>query len=212
MIGIVMATALEANPFIAEMKLSLLEKTPFRIFGNGASLLTISGIGKVNAALATGYLAQKFNVKIFLNAGAAGALNAKYEIGDIYHVREVVEPDRPSLLTHRMRAKPADCLSGFPTAVLATQDVPVLNSVERERLSSIADLADMEGAAVLLAARKFRARCYIFKIISDTASHSDDATIIEHIRVHGQSFAQFIVERVLKALPKANENIFINNS
>ncbi len=211
MIGIVMATMLEAKPLCEAMQLAQLEEKPFCVFGKEKHLLIISGIGKVNAALATGYLAQKYGLRVFLNAGAAGALNDKCAFGNVYHIQEAIEPDALSVLTKRMRRIAPDLLDDFPSALLATQDVPVVDEKKRGELSLIADLADMEGAAVIWAARKFGARCYLFKIVSDTSEHSDDRRIVENIKMLGKELSDFIIERILKALPQSDEEIAIDD-
>lgn len=211
MIGIVMATMLEAGPLREAMQLAPLEGKPFRVFRKGNYFLIVSGIGKVNAALATGYLAQKYGVRIFLNAGAAGALNDECALGEVYHIREAVEPDAFTVITKKMRSIAPEVLEDFPTALLATQDVPVVDEKKRKELSHYADLADMEGSAVIQAARKFGARCYIFKIVSDTSEHSDDRTIVENIRALGNNFSEYIIERILKALPEPDEKIAVDD-
>lgn len=211
MIGIIMATMLEANPLCEAMQLAPLEEKPFRVFGRGKYLLIISGIGKVNAALATGYLAQKFGVRVFLNAGAAGALNDECAFGNVYHIREAVEPDVLAVLTKRMRNTIADVLDGFPTALLATRDIPAVSKEERSKLAAFADIIDMEGAAVIQAARKFDSRCYLFKIVSDTSEHSDDRAIVENIKMLGRDLSSFIIERILKALPESDEKIAVDD-
>lgn len=211
MTGIVMATMLEAEPLIEAMQLELCEEKPFRVFGKAEYLLIISGIGKVNAALATGYLAQKFGVRVFLNAGAAGALSEKCAFGKVYHIHEAIESDALSVFTKQLRHIKADVISGFPTALLATQDVPAVDEKKRKELSALADLADMEGAAVIRSARKFGARCYLFKIVSDTPEHADDRAIVENIKKLGKDFSGFIIERILKALPEADEKIAVDD-
>ena len=53
LIGIVMATMLEAEPLIESLKLSKIEDKPFMLFQSTEHILVISGIGKANAAMAT---------------------------------------------------------------------------------------------------------------------------------------------------------------
>lgn len=212
MIGIVLATMLEAKPLIEGLALSMREEKPFRIYANSEHCLVVSGIGKVNAALATCYLAVRYGIRVFLNAGAAGALSEQCAFGEIYHVREVIEPDRPHVLSKAVRRSNPDVLEGFAPAVLATQDVPVIDADERKKLSALADLADMEGAAVLQAARAFGALCYIFKIVSDTAEHLDDRKIVENINSLQNTFGRFVIEKILKALAKTVEKIAVDDS
>ena len=60
LIAIVMATMIEAKPFIRGMSLKEYEQRPFRLFKNDDILLTISDIGKANAAMGAAYCCQKF--------------------------------------------------------------------------------------------------------------------------------------------------------
>ncbi|MEB6611376.1 5'-methylthioadenosine/adenosylhomocysteine nucleosidase [Staphylococcus pasteuri] len=46
-------------------------------------VITQSGIGKVNAAISTTLLIEKFNPKYILNTGSAGALDENLSIGDV---------------------------------------------------------------------------------------------------------------------------------
>lgn len=51
---------------------------------NGKSVvLTQSGIGKVNAAISTALLIEKFNPKYIINTGSAGALDESLDIGNV---------------------------------------------------------------------------------------------------------------------------------
>ena len=46
-------------------------------------MLTQSGIGKVNAAISTTLLIEKFNPKLIINTGSAGALDESLSVGDM---------------------------------------------------------------------------------------------------------------------------------
>ena len=52
-----------------------------------------SGIGKVNAAVCTQVLVDKFNVDVLINTGVAGSLDAKIDIGDMVISTDCVEHD-----------------------------------------------------------------------------------------------------------------------
>ncbi|HRZ28386.1 MAG TPA: 5'-nucleosidase, partial [Spirochaetota bacterium] len=76
MTGIVMATMLEAGPFIRGMGLAEIPGGPFPVYRGADAILAISGIGKVNAAVAVAYLACAHSPSLVLNLGAAGCTRA----------------------------------------------------------------------------------------------------------------------------------------
>jgi nucleoside phosphorylase len=87
--AIVMATMLEAKPFVLGMCLTQSRKKPFAVFQNDNVFLIISGIGKANAAMATGYLCHTCQPARVFNLGAAGATDFSHALGEIYNKKTV---------------------------------------------------------------------------------------------------------------------------
>jgi adenosylhomocysteine nucleosidase len=199
--AIVMATMLEAKPFVLEMSLRQIRKEPFRLFHNDGILLIISGVGKANAAMATAYICLKFKPACICNLGAAGAAHSRYNLGEIFHIQKIVEPDRPDLKTKTPSVHKPDLLKGFKTTILATSDRAVLDPKERKTISMDADLIDMEGASVVQAGRTFMKKCYLFKFVSDTPDHALDQDIVDHIRFYRKKFYDFFRDCVRPVLP-----------
>ena len=201
--GFIMATRLEAEPFIETFNMKEIEDQPFPIYGRGEIILAISGIGKANAAMVTAYACTKFHPEWILNLGAAGATESSRDLGSIYHIEKTVEPDRPHLKTNTPYVLFPDVLQGFKKAVLATQD-KAINDLETFReIAPIADLVDMEGASVVQVCRKFGKRCLLFKYVSDTPVHVNHGDmIIDHIKKYSGSFCDFISNSVVPALKK----------
>ena len=56
-------------------------------------VLTQSGIGKVNVAISTTLLIEKFNPKLIINTGSAGALDESLSVGDMLISNDVVYHD-----------------------------------------------------------------------------------------------------------------------
>jgi adenosylhomocysteine nucleosidase len=195
-IGLIFATDIESKAFIKGFSLGSIEKKPFSILSNNKIFLIISGIGKANAAMAASYMKNKYNTEIIFNIGAAGATTAEYNIGDIFHINKVVEYDRPRLLKKGLRILKPDVLDGFEFATLATQDRPVIESGHRKELSQHADLVDMEGASVIQACRLFKAKCYLFKIVTDTPKHHEIEIIMNVYRTAGKMF-EFFKENII---------------
>ena len=196
-IGIVIATDIEAQPFIAALHLSPVGRMPCLLYGRDGLILAVSGVGKTNSAVATTYLCSAFHPALILNLGAAGSTGLRCRLGDIFQVSAVCEPDRPHYPSGRPSLHRPRTLPGFDEATLATHDRPIIDKEDREKASLHAEMVDMEGAAVVQAARRFSIPCLLFKFVSDTPGQSDTAAAIEYMREHSRVFCRFIMERVI---------------
>ncbi len=172
-LGLVMASELEAAPLLARRDFRLLRAAPFPVYRGPGTRLVIAGIGKANAAAATAFLIARLGPARVVNAGAAGALAVGLALGDIFQVGSIVEPDRPLLRGAGWHAAAADPLPGLPVASLATLDHPVRTARERRRLAALAELVDMEAAAVVQTCRQFALPVQVVKYVSDTAAQPD---------------------------------------
>lgn len=201
LIGIIMATHLEAEPFIGVLGLKEIERQPVAVYGHGEIVLMICGIGKVNAAVATTFCCSVFHPDRILNLGAAGATGPSHPLGEIYHITKAVEYDRPLLHMDAPHIHTPEVLAGFSEATLATQDRAVIGDDHRREVSSVAELVDMEGSAIIQAGRKFQTGCLLFKFVSDTPDqpfgHGD---IVECIKQYRTPFCDFIIKSVIPIL------------
>lgn len=192
---LVMATMLEAKPFVAGLSMEKTAERPFPVFQSPGRILIISGIGKTRAAMTTCYGCLTFHPESVWNAGAAGALSDNCQTGSIYQIHKIIEHDRPHLLTRRPVTHTPNFLKrpgDMPKAVLASGDCPVLKAEDRRRLATSADLADMEAAAVVQVCSTFKTPCHVFKFVSDTPGHTASATIIANIRRFRTPFFEYI--------------------
>lgn len=196
-IGIVMAAMSEVEPFINGLSLEAYETDPFLIYKKDRIHLILSGIGKVSAAMACAYLITKFEPSSVLNLGAAGAADTRCELGESFHITEVLEPDRPAFDSGAWHKCAPDTFKGFPTAVLASQDRAVTDDLERRDLSLYAQLADMEGAAVVQTCTRFHTRCYLFKFVSDVSDENGTLDIGKNIEQYRDGFYKFFRSTVL---------------
>jgi nucleoside phosphorylase len=197
--GIVMATKIEAEPFIKGLRMAMIKKGPKPIFGNSEFFLTVSGIGKVNAAIATTHLIDAHHPSVVINIGAAGAADNECEIGHIAHISKIIELDRYRYPILKPVEHKPDLLKGFSTATLATRDRAVLSAKDRLQAGRIADLFDMEGAAVVQACRAFNTRVYLFKIITDNMK-TGNINIIKNILHTRNSLFMFLIEKIMPAV------------
>jgi nucleoside phosphorylase len=200
LIAVVMATMIEAKPFVHGMSLTEFEHKPFRLFKKDNIFLAISDIGKAHAAMATAYCCEKFNPACICNLGAAGAAGMTHHLGEIFHIKRNIEYDRPELLTRKPSVHKPDVLGGFETATLSTSDRAILDPEERKEISKNADLIDMEGASVVQASRIFDTKCYLFKFVSDTPEHTEDGDVIKNIRRYRTAFYEFFRNSVLPVI------------
>jgi adenosylhomocysteine nucleosidase len=195
-----MATHLEAKPFIIGLRLVKEESEPFPVYRNKNLMLTVSGIGKANAAMACAYSCFAFKPSCIINLGAAGATGSGHASGEAFHVNEAYDYDRPQFKSKIPYKQSPDIIDGFTCAKIATLDRPVLDPSERQKISKIADLIDMECASVIQACRSFKTKCYIFKFVSDTPEHTTDDDIIDNIRRYRDLFFNFSRESILTKL------------
>jgi len=198
-VSIVFALKAEAKPFIKELNLSIIEEKPVPIFGNRDTVITISGIGKVNAAIAATNLINRFKAGHLVNLGAAGSAGGNFRIGDILHIDKIFELDRPRLLSLKPTIHEPDILKGLTTASLATRDKPALTPRERAAAARYADLVDMEAAAVVQACRAFGVKVYVFKVVTDTAE-TNKMEIIKNILLTRSALFEFFVEKIRPVL------------
>jgi len=199
---IIMATTLEAKPFIDKLNLKKYGKGSFKQFLNENILLMISGVGKTNAAIATTYCCKKYHPPYILNMGAAGATDSTHQLGSILHIYKIFEHDRPQFPSRKPHAHKPDRLKGFSTATLATGDRPVIDPNGRKIISKYASLVDMEGAAIAQTCKTFKTKCYVFKYVSDTPEHTGGADILKNMINYRKPFFDFFSSAIMPLLLK----------
>jgi adenosylhomocysteine nucleosidase len=204
-IGIIMATRMEAEPFLEGLGMKELETRPFPVYMGDDVFMAISGIGKVNAAMATGYACQKFDPACILNLGAAGSVNDSEELGRIYNIEKTVEPDRIHFRTNSPCVQYPDIMDGFEKAILATRDNAVTDVNAFREIAAFAGLVDMEGASVVQASRRFDKKCLLFKFVSDTPLHAGQPDIIDHIKRFRGPFCKTILDSVIPIIRRYSD-------
>jgi adenosylhomocysteine nucleosidase len=200
LICLVAATLMEAEPFIKILDMKEIENRPFFIFKGKEIMLGISGIGKANAAMFTSYCCMKYQPGCIINAGATGAVDETRVVGSIFQIKKTIEPDRPHLRSNTPWIQTPDTIEGFENAILATQDKPIHDVDAFKELAAVADLVDMEGAAVLQAAKRFNTRCLLFKFVSDTPFHAGQGMIVENIRNNIIPFCEYVTTHIIPRL------------
>ncbi len=200
-VGVIMATLLEAEPFIEALGMEKVQVGPLVAYRQEGVVLVVSGIGKVNAAVATAACCTLFRPHRLLNLGAAGATGPSHPMGEICHITKVIEYDRPHFRGHGPHVHKPEVLPGFREATLATQDRAVLEAGHRREVSAAAELVDMEGSAVVQTGHRLGIGCVLFKFVSDTpelpSGHGD---IVECIKQYRIPFCRFVLDWVMPIL------------
>jgi nucleoside phosphorylase len=195
--AIVMATKMEASPFIQGLGLAKTEGAPFPVFQNQDTLLVISGIGKAHGAMAATFCCLIHSPGILYNLGSAGALDETLALGEVLQVSRILEPDRPDFKTFLPMVLLPDTFPDFKSVALATRDKPVLSAQDRAKVSRMASLADMEAASIVQVCKKFQTPCHVFKFVSDTPGHDRTDDIVTNIRAYRGPFFNFVHKNVL---------------
>ncbi len=189
MIGIVYATRPEAAPFLLQTTAEPLATRPFSTFRTAGdnhtpSIVIISGMGKVAAAMAATHLVLVHRASMLVNAGLCGRLtfDNRWSVGDLFRIDSAVEGDRDRF----GRAAPAVVgntrwFSVLEPARLVTCDRPVFDAAQRAQLAGIGELADMEGAAVARVARCYGSAWAMVKGISDGADETGRQDLVRNI-------------------------------
>ena len=98
MIGLVIALQSEAEAFLQKVeqlkKFMIADKTAYTCTISGRDvIIIISGIGKVNAALSTQLLIDKYSPDFILNFGTCGGMNNNVEILNYYAIDKCCQFD-----------------------------------------------------------------------------------------------------------------------
>ncbi len=192
MIGMVLATDLEAAPFLAWPTWQVLAQHPFTTYRGELTtnhtpvILIISGIGKVAAAVATHLLICRYGVTQIYNPGVCGGLknSSEFEVGAIFRISSAKEGDRQEG-PRPVQAEICDTgpFDALPYARLVTCDQPVFNHQRKRALSALGELVDMEGAAVVRVANMYKISCCLVKGVTDNADDGDREVLQKNVGV-----------------------------
>ena len=180
----------------------------------GEVVLAKSGIGEIAAASATALLIGHFGCGFIVNFGLVGALSP-LAVGSIVVVNDVVlydcdltpfgsplgQPaglDRVAFPLRGVDGFNCGLSNGFPSVRLASGDKFVADSKLKEWIRSefSADICDMEGAGVAIAAYRAGVPCTMIKLVSDGA----DEGAVEAYRSSKERAFDLAVDFVLSVL------------
>ena len=192
----------------------------------GVSVVVVkSGVGKVNAALCTQMLIDRFAVTHVINTGVAGAFASGLDVLDIVISTEVMYHDvdvtawegyEPCTLPGMEKTFVADsvlvdigykaCEECFPEKTfikgrIASGDQFIASDSLKKVIKEKCDPAcvEMEGASVAVVCDAFGVPFCIFRSISDSADGNADVSFDEFLESAAKTSAQFTLQ-MLKGL------------
>ena len=192
-------------------------------------ILTQSGVGKVNAAIGTQYIIDKYSPDFIINTGIAGGIASGLKVGDLVIGEELVQhdfdvtaigyargymctgvnPDKPTIFysdkklikKYQEAVKKSVSLVKIHTGVIASGDVFVSDNNRKKEIHSTfnATAVEMEGAAIAQTASKNEVPFIIVRAISDLA---DDKAAQEHEFVETEiaALSALSVEKFIEVL------------
>ena len=202
MIGILFATEEEAAPFLGLSRAIKVDHTPLKIYqspDNPLLLISVSGIGKVAAAVTSCALIREFGALEIVNAGVCGALRSgsQFEPGQLLCITSAVEGDHGAL-----GRQPEPLISDgrmdwdLPAARLVTSDRAVFDLERRAALAVIADLVDMEGAAIARVAAMYNTPWTMIKGVTDAAGPGDRETLKDNLTMVSETIGAVLWDQL----------------
>lgn len=174
MVGVVVALESEARPLADKYNLMrIVEKG--RIFYSGDKMLiAVSGVGKVNAQIATGFLIG-LGVSLIVNVGSCASLKLPYKIGqlvtpnlffdgDFDMSEDDISTKDPALVNRAEVKEPVECYS-YSTF-----------NVDNRALQGI---VDMEAYGVVAQAVAMEIPYRVIKVVSSSENNQEVATNLD---------------------------------
>ncbi|MCF0227549.1 MAG: hypothetical protein HUJ52_01880 [Malacoplasma sp.] len=159
------------------------------------AVLIFSGVGRVNASIATSYLIQVQKVNIIVNIGSCGANNKKLKKGSVHHISrakyidvdnrifeyEICQIPREKVWFEIDYIKPA----GKHLSLGSSESFVGCKNKHKFNISKDVDIIDMEGAGIIQTANKLHFNNLVMvKIVSDSIHSTTDKWRKEIINVH----------------------------
>jgi len=181
-------------------------------------VLLKSGIGKVNAAMGTALMIEKFKPDVIINTGSAGGFHRDLNVGDVVISSEVRHhdvdvtifgyeygqvPRMPAYFSPDQRlvsaaVKSAEKINGIQVAegLVASGD-SFMNDPERVEFirSKLPDLyaAEMEAAAIAQVAYQFEVPFVIIRSLSDIAGKDSNISFDQFLETAAKNSAELIL-------------------
>lgn len=186
-------------------------------------ILLKSGIGKVNAAMSTAILLEKFNPDIVINTGSAGGFDASLEVGAIvisdevrHHDVDVTAfgyemgqvPDLPAAFKsdEKLRTLAEETVNElgehqYATGLIATGDSFMSDSERVELVRGYfpqMKAAEMEAAAVAQVCYQFDVPFVIIRSLSDIAGKESSMSFEEFLPTAAKHSTEIVLRLIAK--------------
>ncbi|MBV7433545.1 5'-methylthioadenosine/adenosylhomocysteine nucleosidase [Cardiobacteriaceae bacterium TAE3-ERU3] len=193
--------------------------------GSREVLLMQCGIGKVNAAIGTTLLLDRFGVSAIINTGSAGALADQLNVGDVVIAETLLHHDvdvtafgyeagqmaqMPARYTSDtgLVAAAMEAAVSFPSAAInrglvVSGDQFVHSQTERSNITNIfpdAMAVEMEAAAIAQVCYRFEVPFVVIRAISDKANGEAETSFDQFLATAANHSAQ-MVQSLLKNIP-----------
>ncbi|WP_010098948.1 5'-methylthioadenosine/S-adenosylhomocysteine nucleosidase [Ornithinibacillus scapharcae] len=180
-------------------------------------VLLKSGIGKVNAAMATTILMERFSPELIINTGSAGGFSKKLEVGDVVISSEVVHHDVDVTAFNYEYGQ----VPGMPPTFKADENLvekamKVINSMDiqgeigliatadsfmedpkrveetRERFPNMI-ASEMEAAAIAQVSHQFACPFVVIRALSDIAGKESSVSFDEFLTKAAKNASEIII-------------------
>ncbi|MEK3890639.1 5'-methylthioadenosine/S-adenosylhomocysteine nucleosidase [Bacillus sp. FSL K6-3431] len=186
--------------------------------GNKEIILLRSGIGKVNAAMSTTILMERYQPDVVINTGSAGGYNPELKVGDLVISTEVRHHDvdvtifgyeygqvpqlPPAFKADQglidAAAKAALQLEDIQavTGLIATGDSfmndPVRVEFVREKFTDL-QAVEMEGAAIAQVAHQYSVPFVVIRSLSDIAGQESNISFDQYLETAAVNSANLVL-------------------
>ncbi|MGL4688411.1 MAG: 5'-methylthioadenosine/adenosylhomocysteine nucleosidase [Fusobacteriaceae bacterium] len=187
---------------------------------NKKIVLVESGIGKVNSAVCTSLLLQKYNIEKVIFTGVAGAIGKELNIGDIVISSELIEHDfdctafglEPGIIPRMENSifkadkRLIDLASASSSDIIGIDKVKIGKVVSGDQFIASKDKIDwlretfnaqcteMEGASVAHVCYLFKTPFVIIRAISDKADGSAQMDFNEFVILAAENSKNVLME------------------
>lgn len=194
---VVFATPMEAQATLKDLEASPTDRPHVYHFDRGRLLITGLGITRAAAMVAS----HLDGIDEVWNIGIAGALDNALRLHKLYDIGAVskyLQLPPTANDTDNVLAR-----QGHPRLLLASQgqelvssDFPIHDLDIKSRLVKQAQLVDMEGYGVALAASTQQIPCRLWKLVSDFSSQADRHQILLHLEAASQRLSEALQEQL----------------
>jgi len=188
--------------------------------GDKQVVLLKSGIGKVNAAMTTTILMERFSPTVVINTGSAGGFSPSLSVGDIVISDQVVHhdvdvtafdyeygqvPQLPAVfkadesLVRQTKETITKLDLNYKVGLLATGDSFMNNEKRVNEIKAIFPnmlAAEMEGAAIAQVCYQYEVPFIIIRALSDIAGKHSPITFDQFLETAAKNASQIILSLI----------------